>query len=296
MSEVFNPIYDNATLHVDCDVATEEQIEEVIRETIKLIETGKSKKIDCNVYVNVVRNREGVSQRIAYVWINNPEVYSTLITRPNVDLVQVERTSSSSSISSSVSSGLNLDLSKSWADIIEEDEDSKRIKVPEFEYTPEQVEQLKEDSEEELVPKTGKLIFSRAFASPLEEDEQANVLFAHSCPEDVTEEQIRAEFYPFTTIKEHRTFKIERPSSREAAQFKSYSSTASQKREIIKSYPIVTITTNRKVYVTFSPKSNDARFVLYLKKKIYFPPSTEEGVDPKNRTVIFHQAKNRSIR
>ncbi len=66
-------IYDNNTLYVEFDLATEQQISSCIDHAIKQL------KIPCSFFLNLVKNKNGETFKYAYVWVSNPKVYNALI-------------------------------------------------------------------------------------------------------------------------------------------------------------------------------------------------------------------------
>ena len=299
-------IYDQHTFYIKCGPADEDQLFPIFDKAVKDIEAVLRKKVRCAIYINVLRRIDETKVGIAYVWVSNPEVYFVILGRnadgtlrqervpiedplsgktspvPNLsDSVNCASAASNSSVAS-VRTDSDLGSSRSWADMMDDEEQlsgkkkilryelkklEPLITLDSYKLNDKQITDLQEDNEEKVGPQR-KIEVQAAYVID-EEDEIKSVLFSHSLPEGVSLDQVREAFVPFCT----KTFLIEN-------QKKIY-------------YPLINKNQRGHVYVRFHPDTVDAQFALLMCKKVPFSVGSREyntSAARKRVVMLFYQA------
>jgi len=276
MSSVSRYSYEH-TLYVISGAARNEDLKASVLRAIKFHEKKTGKKYPCEVFSNLIYDREGVPYGFGYLYLSNPQIYHMLLGR-NPD--GSERTEIIEKDLGYIAWKEDKDIPWfDWADASEEIEIRQLppiLTLPSFYYRPEQKEQLKKlvenlkaSDKKQLNPEqfdmkkcTFKL--DAGLVKPVNEKYSPYTLCARKVPNWLTEKDIYKRFRPFV----------------------------SNKKEIGhgKLYPIVSINRkNQLVFVEFDPNTRDAQFALLMTTKIHFVYRSNTH-KPINQTLIFTHA------
>lgn len=74
-----NKYYDQHTLYVRSGVASKQQLRACIDGALKEIQIKLKQRINCQYWVNLVSDGQGLPRGYGYIWVSNPIVYNILI-------------------------------------------------------------------------------------------------------------------------------------------------------------------------------------------------------------------------
>ena len=249
--------YDNHTLYVRTGSATYDQILEIFNKAIITYENNNNLTVSCQCRVNLLKNKEGESLGVAYVHISNPEIFHMILGKNSDGSERISYIDSAPPTQKE----FTITDSTNWADWDDDDivttnkipiQLEPLIVLPPYKLNNEQFNYLG---------------VSRAYITDLESKYMPNILKCLHVPKWITKDDIKNKFIPYVSDSEtlqDRTIKGKR--------FK-------------ETYPFVNINDNRVAFIIFDPSTNDARFALYMTKKLFF-----RKVLPKNnvmKTTLF---------
>lgn len=254
--------YDEHTLYVYVGLADEKQVNKCFLDFMARFRTKLKKTLDTTFIINLVRNREGTSLGICYVWVKSPEIYNVL-TGKNMDGTERYELIDDPNWQPTGVPSLTLDPNRSWADQVEEEEENtcpqiKRVlppllKIDDYLYTEEQQKILENKhayEEDYEVPSHGEISPFPAFVEDVNDSYAHNVICIKNIAEWITNKDIKDKFATFVsnpTMVKRR----------------------SENGEIINdTYPYVVINHKRIAFVTFSMQTREAQFALYMNKKL----------------------------
>jgi hypothetical protein len=264
--------YDHHTIYARVEIATKEQIINIIHDAIYNMKNIVTSYSNCKFKVNLVKLKTGDSRGIAYIRITNKEVYNVLVGLNPDGSSRVEYypdplwTLPEKKLEDAIEELENSCDHVQWADLDEleqqyihpmlERELSSLIEIPKFKYTEKQMEYLRklytENNIEGDVPEYGGIHISRAFVVDPDTKFNHNILCARNIPNWIDETILKDIFIPYV-------------------------------ENIRNKYPIVSINTHnniRTAFVTFDPYSNDALFALHMNKHLPIRSGN-------NKTVLY---------
>jgi len=262
-----NTYYDNHTLYIKCDCATVSQISEVLNEAIKKYQTDNAINLNCSYRINLVKNKEGISLGVAFVFISNPEVYHMILGK------NPDGTDRFTYID---------DQQKDWPDDIKVPVPLEPLIIlPSYNLTSSQIEikrnkiieenSSKKDFDPSIVKIDSHAYLNvyRAMVSDVEPKYMPNILKCLHVPDWVTKEDIKAKFIPY------------------ASNNKTIQDRTIKGRHFIETYPFVNIKKDRVAFVIFNSCTRDAQFALYMCKKTLIEKQESEKT-LKATLMFFH--------
>lgn len=287
---------DHHTLLVKSGIGTNEQLEGVIRKSIKHFEEHFHRKFPCFLKTNLIMGRNGRFYGFGYLYVSNPEIYYLLLGLNPDGSERIEYINDPLWKSPEKDLDDAIDeivyIGTSWADWADqEDEVRKKYECPQikkilppltidlsFFYTPEQKELISSLAREKnfplpSIPDKGVFTLSPAQVYELDENYSPNVLCCREVPKWMNDNDLKKIFVPFTSdaiTKNYRKFN---------GNF------------IQDTYPFITLNDKNMSFITFDPKTNDAQFALLMTKKVTFTKGDKTTI------LIFSQSyKSRNQR
>jgi len=289
--------YDTHSIYCDSGVATESQISECLKQSIKEAEKILGYKTNCKFKVNLIVGKDGEYFGFGYVRVSDPKIYWMLLGRNPDGTERIEEFPDPNwTPPKNKNEGLSYDeileknYKKSWIDLVEEEDAYIQpiitkvlpplLTIPGYEYDAEQIEHLKELAREKgeknlEIPKIGCFEISRGYAT----DPGPGMLKYRICARNVPD------WIPLEAFKTIFSFYVS-----EESKVKKGSVRVGNK-EIVDTYPIVNFVESKNgtkiIFVTFDNSTRDALFALLMTKKTRI-------VNPKNpkqkTTLIFMHA------
>lgn len=293
---MFDKVYDNHTIFINCDCATVEQIAKSFDDALLNYRNQYDKKITSKFMINLIKGPGGESYGIGFVFISNPQVYNLILGKnPNgSDRIEYRPDPSwkpSDKLEKEVIDEPEFTQGKSWAEFMEEEEEYNR-KVKEFEnkdicpqipvileplmklvpmqLTKEQINERydkikksKEDFNPNDVP--DKVVFSieRAGVNQVEYKFMHNVLKCKRVHPDITSNDIKLLFTPYVSDSVTKYEKVVKG------------------KKIVESYPFINSNNDGTFYIIFDPATTNAQFALHMTKKTILKKNN------KDITIIF---------
>ena len=265
--------YDNHTLYVTSGVAKEEQLYKVlkagVKETeIKINKLNPNTKLECDVKVNLIVNKNREYYGFGYVRVSNESVYWMLLGKNPDGTDRVVEYPDPNWVAPTEKSEQNNLSEMSWFEIAQEED--KRIqpiirenlgplmvisgyKYDEMQYKHLQDMALLDGKDPSKVPTTGYFEFARAYTRDVEDGKIANVLCARQVPDWIPTTAFKNIFKPY----------VSDPIKKVLLDNKEHDN-----------YPIVKLIDNknknddRTVFITFDPSTKDAMFCLLMTRKV----------------------------
>ena len=227
---------DTHTFFIKCGNFTDEEIKKTFENALDKTCKKLNQNIPCIFYVNIIKNKENDSLGIGFVFISNSAVYHMLCGNNPDGTKRVEQIDDPNWAPKNLSFNRSFDkpfklADISWAD--EADEDEKLI-CPKIQVFLEPLMVLEPINGVNLSIEPGILL-------DLDQKSIHNVLKCKNVPENVTPDQLKSHFQPFSNDK---------------------------------NFPIVTINEHRVGFIIFDYKTNEARFALNLTRKIVINNNT----------------------
>jgi hypothetical protein len=232
-------VYDRHTLYILSGPLEEEEIMRSLRESLSSLPS------DCantKIYINTIRSFRPSSEEnqvvligVSYAHINSQRAFNALI-------------------------GLNLDGSKRVEhrkNSTEKDEEPWNIGENDGRAWSDMIDDEPQVEEITLEPLVCPMAEINGVIKPLEispafvetdPELSMNTICIRNVPHDITPQMLKEIFkeYSYTTINPRKT----------------------KQKNIVESYPFITITPKRRGYVTFDPRTNDGAFALLMTKRI----------------------------
>lgn len=305
-------IYDNHTFFLKCECASIDQIRDAFIQAVTTYQNANKINLNCGIRVNLVKNNNGESYGIAFVFVTNPAVYHMLLgknpdgsdrieyrddpcwTPPvNGDIVN---DAGWSTISAPVyTPGMN------WADLIDEEEEYDRriyhnieihtcpkipipleplMVLPPYHLTPEQIE-----------ARRLKIIANNEGKQDFTPDLVKIPQFVHFNIDRAMATPVDSKFMPNILKCAYVPNWISKIDIK--LQFRPYASDSETLQQrvvggniIEETYPFVNINKEQVAFIIFDPSTHDAQFALHMMKKFTFNVKTENG-QINSTTLIF---------
>lgn len=273
-------------------VVTEDQIHTAIRSTLNTL-ANQNKEYQCKYIMNMVKKR-GVRTGRGFIRFMNSKVYHMLLGR-NPDGSSRTRQYEDPNWEPPVYNPFASTAGKSWADIMEEEDELKApiieetlpplAQLPKIKLSEEQQIELEKHFDETLeafeAPSEVEIYIEAALAHDMEQGLSHNVLRSSSLLPFMDEAFIKNEFQCFSTSK--RTVPVR---------------VGNGKKDIIQeTFPQVKIVTHkgprgdeRVAYVTFDSSTRDASFAFHMKRHCEFTNNRTKEV----YIVNYTYAKSRN--
>ncbi len=265
------------TFYVINKTAPSDKLSKWIRNRIVKISRKIQLDIDPELYFNQVTNKENASLGFGYLWVVDPRAYNIINGRnpdgsERVEFETIGNLEELEAMQYEELDKLNLEPGMSWADFEEIVDEIKNKYRPELKKVV--LPPLMEFDHMKEIDDT--FLIKPAEVKKLSAEYCENVICSSSVPDWLTDVQIKKSFEKYT-------------SDPEASYTKTIRSSRGDMR-VTETYPGVSISNAKMVFITFNPLSKDAQFALTMNTKVTF-------VNPRNPkascTLIFRQLFNR---
>lgn len=276
VAKYFNP----HIVYVKTHIATIEQLREAIRKALIAAEELLDREIRTEFRINYLKRYDGIPYGYGYLWFTNTEAASLLLGKNADGSERIEykddpnwvppsggavKESPRSQRSPDFDNFLSDDRMSSWADEVEQEESRKcpkiAVKMPplvtlgKYRISAEQKRQLEKLIAEKglkitTIPDEDAFRILPAYVTAVDDAHNANVLFSKNVPDWVTADMLKKEIAHYVT------------DSRTTFNRKVHGMVYKE------TYPVVTITAKRFVYVNFDPATRDAQFARLMIRKI----------------------------
>lgn len=294
--------YDEHTLFINCDCATVEQIRECFKQALTEYHSSGEKPLNCRYRVNLLKDKEGRSFGIAFVFVTNPAVYYMLLgkNKDGSDRIKyIDDPSWKPPAEGEMTNESGWSITEpvytpgmSWADLCEEEEEFERqqkenearyicpkipiqeeplMKLPPYKLTSEQIQKKRENI---ILENEGKTDFNPDIVE-VPELAYLGVDRAMVTPVDpkFMHNILKTQYVPNWITKADLK-----------AEFAPYASDRVTRQErlvkgnrIEETYPFVNINDNRVAFIIFDPSTHDAQFALHMMKKTVISKKAPDG-------------------
>lgn len=253
-------------------VVTQDQLHEAFQSAFKDA-ASLSPEYQTRFIINMVK-KKGIRTGRGFVWIFNPKVYHMILGRNPDGSARINRYEDPDWMPPEEKPEPDynpLAPSKSWADMMEEEEEMEcpiieeqlppLIRVPAIRLT------LEQQADHEDHPSTVTVHLEAALAHDIESGLSHNVLRSSALLPHMTEKSIKEEFQHFATSKNMHTIKA----NKDNRSGRGGKNNTTKGDVVYESYPYVKIvelpTTRGKdriAYVTFDPMTSNASFAFHM--------------------------------
>jgi hypothetical protein len=261
MNNITNPHF----LYLHSSIATQKQVYDYIQQCIGLFEDFLGEKLNREIIVNTVTKYDGTPLKHSYVWCRSVEVVNLLLNRTKDGMERTENAPDPEHDTTEAENDLieffmtPTPLDCLWSDLVEEEERlvSKTVKrnvkrqmkpfvdFGTIEMTEEQKKKYLDSSETKSTPSTEIQVKMFHLSIPIRAGYSHHRLFALHVSKDVSEQQLRKYFEPYSSLKKNIYDK--------------------------KNYPVIYIDRRSNptcVTISYQPATYDAIFALLMNKKI----------------------------
>lgn len=244
------PYQSKNMLHINTGPATTEQLDEVVRNALTEAVKVHKQNITTSYHVNIVMNRDRLPFGYGYVWFDDPKALNIIIGLNADGSKRIEKIEDPDWVPPPLEFG-NLNTSKSWADMADEDECPMIIKqlppivtLKSYVASDAQIAMINESDEYRLAP--GEWEYTADRTGNGDDDKIPDVIWTSRIPDGITAADIKNLFNRYSSSK------------RKGTRYQNG-------REIEDTYPMVNFNQKeRTAYISFDPATHEAQFALKM--------------------------------